>query len=84
MKAVDAYVFYKEMLFGLEGAKDLLFPILRIWNLLPSLPTLRLLNKHKNPIAKKVMIKSLFSETLNVTDKSLGTNEILTEDLIVP
>ncbi|RMZ60825.1 hypothetical protein D1632_02280 [Chryseobacterium nematophagum] len=36
------------------------------------------------PIAKKVMIKSLFSETLNVNDKSLGTNEILTEDLIVP
>lgn len=35
------------------------------------------------PITKKVMIKGLFSEKLNLEDKSLGVNEILTEDLVI-
>ncbi|WP_172276996.1 hypothetical protein [Chryseobacterium sp. LAM-KRS1] len=36
------------------------------------------------PMMKKIIIKGLFSEMLKVEDKSLGTNEIFTEDVIEP
>ncbi|ALR31252.1 hypothetical protein ATE47_12295 [Chryseobacterium sp. IHB B 17019] len=38
--------------------------------------------KIKTPLIKKLIIKGLFSEILNIENSDLGTNEIFTEDLI--